>query len=456
MIPASAAGLAAVWALHDHPVVRRVAATTREVPAHLVGGMIRDAWLGRPTCDVDVVVAGQGRGIAHRLAAVLPARFVALGGKEFAAFRLVGDGFHLDIWDRQATTLEEDLARRDFTVNSIALDLARRGPEALVDPHLGVADLERRRLRATTEASFEEDPLRVLRLSRFVVELSGFSAEGATRGLARRAAAGVARVAAERVRAELGRILAGADAHRGFEEMAATALYPGLLLDRPGDPELTGPAERTAARLVAELRALPAAVEGLRRLAAEVAPTLGLSLDLPAARLAAAVVHLPTQDAVAALKRLHDRGYLSQRELEPVRPLVEQPHLPPVETGITVAARRFLHRQGRMWATALALAGARASCDGETESWEVTSRRLLTLMAGDGDRILDPPRLLGGGEVRRLLGITPGPEVGRALAAVRRAQVDGTIQTRDEAEALISSLSETFRKTSGRLPSAAD
>lgn len=441
---ASPPGLAAILALHDHPVVRRVAAAAQGVSAHLVGGMIRDAWLGRPTHDVDVVVAGRGREIAHRLAADLPARFVALGGKAFAAFRLVGEGFHLDIWDREAMSLEEDLARRDFTVNSIALDLARggskRGSEALADPFGGLADLERRILRATTGASFEGDPLRVLRLARFLVELPRFTADPATRELARQAAPGLTRVAAERVREELLRLLAGEEAHRGFEEMTATGLYPSLFLGRPGAPETAGAeAEARGARLAAELRALPAAVERLRALAADAAPGVPCEIETPAARLASAVLQA-AGDAAGALTRLQELGYLARRETEAALPLVNWARLPPAGSREEKEQRRLLNRLGRHWATALAWLGARAAVEGTAASWEEETKALLRLLAEDGEWILDPPRLLTGGEVQELLGVGPGPAIGRALAALRQAQVENRVRTREEAVALLQAL----------------
>ena len=75
--------------------------------------------------------------------------------------------FVLDLWDRESASLEDDLARRDFTVNSFAVDLRGGG---VADPFGGLGDLEQRTLRATTRGSFEGDPLRVLRLARLLLE----------------------------------------------------------------------------------------------------------------------------------------------------------------------------------------------------------------------------------------------------------------------------------------------
>src|SRR6202158_2795770 len=178
---ASAASVPAFATLCREPVVLALLAACRATECHLVGGVLRDRMLGLATHDLDAVVAGRGGEIASELAARLPARLVKLGGKDFAAYRLVigavgasdpggaSDGTDdavlsgyriLDLWDRQSLPLHDDLARRDFTVNSFAL--APRGG-AVIDPFGGLSDLERRVLRATTAQSFAGDPLRVLR-----------------------------------------------------------------------------------------------------------------------------------------------------------------------------------------------------------------------------------------------------------------------------------------------------
>src|SRR5262249_15286707 len=149
---------------------------------------------------------------------------VPLGGKDFAAYRLVADGLVLDLWDRAGTSLRDDLARRDFTINSMALRVG--GARELSDPFGGSADLEARRLRATTPVSFTGDPLRILRLARLLVQLPGFSAEERTVELAGAAARRLPEVAAERIRVELGLIFAHPEAHRGLALLARVGVYP--------------------------------------------------------------------------------------------------------------------------------------------------------------------------------------------------------------------------------------
>ena len=404
------------------PAVRALLEACGPAACHLVGGILRDRALGLPSHDVDAVVSGGGQEIAQRLAAALPARLVFLGGKEFAAYRLVGEDVTVDLWDREGTSLHQDLARRDFTVNAFALD-ARSGE--LSDPFGGLGDLERRLLRATTPESFTGDPLRMLRLPRLLLRLPGFAADPQTLTLARAATPGLVRMAAERVREELAILFAHPEAHRGLALLVALDVYPGLWLGRPGEPGKPGGA-------IAELEALPERVREMR----EIDTAAADAVDCPAARLAASFVHLPVPDGrgpLHCLERFRDAGYLTRQEAAKIALLLGWEELPASALG----QRRFLHRAGPLWATAAASLGARAAGRAALERWRSLLPALLELARREGEALFDPPRLLTGGEVQELLGVPPGPEVGKALAAVRQAQVDGKVRTREEAVGLL-------------------
>ena len=406
--------------LLHHQAVQALVAACGETECHLVGGVLRDRALGLESHDIDAVVAGRGQDIAGLLAAELPARLVLLGGKEFASYRLVGRGLTLDLWDRAGASLHDDLARRDFTVNAFALD-TRTG--AVVDPFGGLEDLQRRVLRATTAGSFAGDPLRVLRLPRLLLRLPGFAADPETLLLARRSSAHLVEVAAERVRDELSFLFDHPEAHRGLAMLAALNVYPGLWLGRPGEPGSPGGA-------LAELEALPDRLRELRQLDAGFAD----AVEARTARLGATFAHLPADGGgpLDFLRRFRDTGYLARAAAAEVALLLELVELPEDELG----RRRFLHRAGRLWPTAACSLGARAT---DLDRWRAALRPLVELARREGAAILDPPRLLSGEEVQELLGIPPGPEVGKALAAVRAAQVAGTVRTREQAVALLSS-----------------
>jgi len=427
--------------LLHHPAVRALIAACDEedVECHLVGGVLRDRALGLPVHDVDAVVPARGREVAERLAASLPARLVALGGKDFAAFRLVAADVEVDLWDRAGMSFADDLARRDFTVNSFAVD-ARTG--AVTDPFGGLDDLRRRILRATTPASFSGDPLRVLRLPRLLLRLPGFAADPATVALARQASPLLPEVAAERVRDELTHLFADSEAHRGLALLIALDLYPGLWLGRPGEPGKTGTA-------LSELEALSARIRDLRQVDAAAAEAVDASL----ARLAALFTNLPSAGATTPrthLERFRDAGYLTRQTASDLALLLGLPE-PPVEPP---ASRRWLHRAGPLWPTAACAHGARiAAHGGDLDGWREAVRRLADLASKEGDVLFDPPRLLTGGDVQELLGIPPGREVGRVLDAVRSAQVDGAVRTREEAMAVVRAEGPTGTSPSSPSPS---
>jgi hypothetical protein len=445
--------------LLHHPAVRALvrAATAEGVDAHLVGGVLRDRLLGLPSRDLDGVVGDRGEAVGRRMAGELGARLVHLGGKDFGAYRLVrgtGGGrsgvgpvedWVLDLWDREGVALTSDLARRDLTVNSIAVGL----PDGeLIDPHGGVADLRHRLLRATTPESFSGDPLRVLRLPRLLAQLPGFSAEPATLGLARRSAAALAGVASERVRDELALLFYQPDAHRAVAVLSALDLYPGLWLGRPG--ELAAGAESTTARAeaYAEAGRLCGELAHLAPTALRLRQIAGGDLYFPVrhrlARLALTFANLPVgkrpraslpaELAGGALERFTAAGYLTRRDAAAVARLLPWDRLP----GDEVGRRRFLHALGGLWTTAACYAGARGREEGP--AWERAAAALIELYRRRGDEILVPPQLLDGHEVGVILGVAPGPEIGRALQELRRAQVEGRVATREEAVRLVKRL----------------
>jgi tRNA nucleotidyltransferase/poly(A) polymerase len=404
------------------PAVRALLDACDGLECHLVGGVLRDHALGLPSHDIDAVLAGRGAlnglRVAERLAAALPARLVLLGGKEFAAYRLVvlaADDLTVDLWDRQEMSLHDDLARRDFTVNAFALALT---DGEMVDPFGGLADLDRRRLRATTPESFTGDPLRVLRLPRLLLRLPGFAADAETLQLARRAAPRLSEVATERVRDELAILFAHPAAYRGLAALVALDVYPGLWLGKPGVP---GPAEGA----IAGLEALPERALEIRRIDAEAADRI----DAAAARFAATFVHLKDR---GTLERFRDAGYITRQDAAKIALLLGLEDLPESVLG----QRRFLHAAGPLWITAVAFLGMRGD-DRALDRWRALLPPLLDLARREGASLFDPPRLVTGGEVQELLEIPPGPEVGKALAAVRQAQVDGAVRTREEAVALL-------------------
>ena len=231
---------------HDSPAIVTELVkffSAQDCAVFLVGGYLRDSLLGRAGGDLDVAVSCDPQTLAHRLAKELGGTYVPLSPQRGVA-RIVlpppppaspalpglpdhagsctgmdggiNDALVIDV-DGISSTIEDDLARRDFTVNAMALPLAYwtsgQWREQVIDPYNGIRDLAEKRVRVVSSSVFRDDPGRLLRAVRLAGQL-GFRLEPDTAGLIRAEAFQINRVSGERVRDELLAILAG-DGARG-------------------------------------------------------------------------------------------------------------------------------------------------------------------------------------------------------------------------------------------------
>jgi tRNA nucleotidyltransferase (CCA-adding enzyme) len=210
-----------------HPELDTVREAARE-PVYLVGGAVRDLLLGRPKADVDLAVEGEVAALAARLGAI------AAEHERFGTVKVDLDGHEVDLAGIRtetypepgalpvvspAQTIEEDLARRDFTINAMAVPL--QGEARLIDPFGGEADLDRGLLRVLHERSFADDPTRAIRAARYASRFR-FGLEPETERLLR--STDLTTVSADRRRAELERLAAEDRACAGFELLAEWGL----------------------------------------------------------------------------------------------------------------------------------------------------------------------------------------------------------------------------------------
>jgi tRNA nucleotidyltransferase/poly(A) polymerase len=169
----------------------------------IVGGTVRDALLGRPLRDLDLAVKADPGAAAKAIARRLDAPAFQLS-EEFGAWRVVtrDHSFTCDVAPLQGSTIEDDLAHRDFAANAVAMPLQGGDP---IDPTGGIGDIEDRRLRVLPGA-YESDALRPLRLARLATEL-GFTPDAETERLTLEAAHVVTNASPERIFAELRRLV---------------------------------------------------------------------------------------------------------------------------------------------------------------------------------------------------------------------------------------------------------
>ena len=236
-VPAQAAALGAAFAAAGHEL-------------HLVGGTVRDALLGRQepddaTADLDFATDARPEQVLAIAGPLAQATWTT--GIEFGTVGVQVRGrmceittYRADRYDRVSRhpevvygdSLVEDLRRRDFTMNAMALSVT--GDTAFTDPFGGLADLARGILSTpgTPEESFADDPLRMLRAARFVSVLAVNVADDVRAAIVA-GASDLGRISAERVQAELGKLLLGASPRAGLELLVDTGMADVVLPELP-------------------------------------------------------------------------------------------------------------------------------------------------------------------------------------------------------------------------------
>ncbi|MEX2025161.1 MAG: hypothetical protein WD993_08835 [Thermoleophilaceae bacterium] len=234
-------------------------------PCHLVGGGVRDLLLGAESIDIDVAVEGDVDAVAAALADRVGGEVVR--HDRFGTATVRAPGLHVDFARTRRETypapgalpevepaaLDEDLGRRDFTINAIALALAPDRLGSVRDPHGGRDDLAAGLVRVLHPRSFADDPTRLLRAVRYAARFR-FAIEPETERLARAAvAAGApATVSGQRLGDELLDLLGEEEVLRGAEAMVALGLDRALHPALRADPRLVASARLRATEIGAD------------------------------------------------------------------------------------------------------------------------------------------------------------------------------------------------------------
>jgi tRNA nucleotidyltransferase (CCA-adding enzyme) len=380
----------------------------RSEALYLVGGSVRDLLLERPEVDLDIAVEGDAVALAQELAAATGGQIVV--HPSFGTASVTGRSFRLDLAQTRAesylhpgslpvvrpASLEEDLARRDFTVNAMALKLTRRGAGRLVDPFSGRRDIEQATIRVLHEASFRDDATRMLRAVRYESRLS-FQIDETTRQLIERDLTYLDTISGARVSRELimmfyeprpQTLLA-----RCEELGLLAAIAPALHLDPEGarallraEEERAAPWDEVCLCLIAWGSDEPGVSSLVKRL---------------------------------SLARRHQLALCDTVKLRALLPVLQDPSQPPssiVETlePLAIAA---------VWALRLMIPGGLVG--------ERTGRFLKEW------RHLRP--FLNGRALKRM-GVPEGPRLGALLRMLRKARLDGLTSSREDEVAFVERL----------------
>jgi tRNA nucleotidyltransferase (CCA-adding enzyme) len=368
-------------------------------PAYLVGGAVRDLLLGGDPLDIDIAIEGDARSAARALAERLGGQARVYDRFGTADVIVGGQTLHL-VSTREETygtpgelprvtqaSLSDDLRRRDFTVNAMAIGLTGDDFGHLYDPHSGLGDIGAGVIRVLHDRSFLDDPTRLLRAIRYATRL-GFDLDPETERLAREAVAAdaLSTVSGARIRDELMDLLRETDAPAAIERMRDLEIHSALHPELDPDPELVASAALGATAIGADraVSALAALVES--------APE---ELDLWLADLN---LLAEERDAASRAARVGPRIAMTLRERD---------HSPS-------ELRELL---GREPLEALALALALRAPSEAILRW-VTDLRGVELEISGADLLA--------------AGVPEGPDIGRALEETLRRKLDGVVSGRDE------------------------
>lgn len=381
----------------------------------LVGGIVRDLMLGAPSADVDLTSDAEPGIIKSLLAPSASALWTQ--GERFGTIGARVGSYDVEITTHRAesydaesrkpvvnfgTDLKEDLSRRDFTINAMAIDVV---DGTLHDPYDGSVDLAKRRLRTplSPEVSFSDDPLRMLRAARFLARF-GLAADSELERCATELAARLGIVSVERKAVELEHLLAVDDCRPGFDFCRRTGLLNELL---------TGFAE------------LEESDQSLSLDLASHHP----STETVLVRRAGLLWPLGSVDSLSALRYSNEDRSLTGN-------LIEAASVSNADTFDDSVARRTINTVGyQNFGALIALLQAIDSHDTATTA-APSVERLKALDDSEDLADLDSP--LSGAQIMEVLGLEPGPKIGEIQRWLRELRLDsGPMSSKEATEKIL-------------------
>lgn len=414
---------------------------------YVVGGFVRDLLLGSPTLDLDLVVEGDAIHLAKRLAQEVKSPVRVRSHARFGTAKLIFEGerapgvpasldfvtARTEFYERptvlpqvERSSIKQDLYRRDFTINTMAICLDRARYGELLDYYGGERDLKQGCIRVLHNLSFVEDPTRILRAVRFEQRL-GFHIEQRTEELIDDAVELLDHVTGERLRNELFLLLSEAEPERSLERLEQLGvlahIHPGLrytrdlaeLFARLRERFHAWPAQRNAGASKSDLTT--AADDEAQEISA---PTLSLGYlalltsTMSPQELDSFTTHL--RISTSDTRFLHDVMRL-RKSLDQLRASAMLPS----------TIYRLLEPFSREARFVLSV---------------LTDSELVRQRLDHFERTLSAMQPRVDGHYIRSLGLPPGPIYGEILERVRDALLDGQIHTPDEERALVRSLVE--------------
>ncbi|MBX9689653.1 MAG: HD domain-containing protein [Candidatus Obscuribacterales bacterium] len=455
--------------LHKNLALVLQIASKHERKLYLVGGYIRDQLLKRQVKtgshhDFDfAVLPGAAIELAKIVADELQGHFVLLDEANDTARVITEDGACFDFAACVGGSIESDIKRRDFTVNAIAWDADY--PEQLIDIVAAEDDLKAGKIRAISEQSFIDDPLRLLRAYRFAALLD-FEIESSTQGYIQKYCSSISTVAAERINSEFFLMLETSFSAKHVKAMGENGLLESIFPELRDCRRVTSNAyhhlglfEHSLETLAQAERVLPEMPDWAKD---SLAQTLASGVSRAAATKLAGLIHDIGKPETWVINPEGKHTFIGHDKLgaEMIEPLAKRlKWAKPIERFIEKLVRWHLRpghlfQQGpptdkakyRFYKTigeelpeliVLALADFRSTCgpglqDGRREAEEKLFELLHNFTVYQVGTKKES-RFIDGSELMKLLGIKPGPQVGEILDELLEAQSLGEVRNPEEA-----------------------
>jgi poly(A) polymerase len=424
---------------------------------YLVGGSVRDAMLDRPSPDLDFTTAARPDDVKRIVGPW--ADDLYLVGEVFGTIGAVRDGQIYEITTFRSETyrdesrkphvsfsdtIEEDLARRDFAVNAMALALPTDDDEPhMVDPHGGLLDLVSRVLRtpSTPEISFGDDPLRMLRLFRFMSTI-GFTPDPAGLTSVRNMAERLSIVSSERIRDEFDKLLVGDDVAVALEALVDAGLADVFVPELPALALEQDPVHRHKDVLAHTIAVVEKTSPDLVLRLAALFHDVGKPRTREFAEHGVSFHHHEVVGARMTRHRMNELKY-PKKVIKDVSQLVflhMRPHT--FKMGWTDAAvRRYVRDAGDLLESLNELVRCDVTTRNAKRAAGISRRidemeeRIVVLRAQEELDAIRPP--LDVREVMEHLGLSPGPRVGEAMNMLLERRLDEGPFSKEEAFAML-------------------
>ena len=440
---------------------------------YIVGGYLRDVILGRESSDIDIVTfLEDSKTVAQKLAKNLKAYLVTLDETNQIYRIVLPDKItYIDIAQGEGKNIEEDLLRRDFSINALGYDLYNK---KIIDVTNSISDIHNKIIREISKKNIEDDPIRMLRAYRFQSEL-GFEISESLNEIIKNLAKDIEKSAKERINTELTKLFAGEHASKAITAMDATKILHHILPECEELKKIPPNSHHHLCLFNHCISVTDKIEEFIKKSPEEVkkhfeAKPFG-SVNKKGYLKLAAFLHdigkpktwtiepetgrhrfIKHDDVGAKLApQILKRLKFSNKQIKYIQKLIKY-HIYPanVVTGENYTEKAVLKFFRKMEDDALdviAIAYSdRLSALGPDITEEMVTNNINGLWSlverylKIKNELAPLPKLLDGNEIMQILGIKAGPQLGKIIKALKEAQLSSEVQTKDDAIMFIKKL----------------